>query len=85
VGHIGFKTCEEIVKNKLVDDLPDVDLTNLRPFCEVCAKAKSTRHPFPKESHTEYKNYGDKVVTDLWGPARTKSLGNSFYFEPYID
>ncbi|KAJ3828413.1 hypothetical protein F5880DRAFT_1443771, partial [Lentinula raphanica] len=85
VGHVNFETCEEIVKKKLVDDLPEVDLTNLRPFCEVCAKAKAVRRPFPKESRTEYLNYGDKVVSDLWGPARHKSLGNSEYFQPMID
>ncbi|KAJ3779461.1 hypothetical protein GGU10DRAFT_234353, partial [Lentinula aff. detonsa] len=69
VGHLNFDTCINISKNKLVDDLPDVEIPTVRPFCDVCAKAKATRHPFPKESMTEYRNYGDKVVSDLWGPA----------------
>ncbi|KAJ3731426.1 hypothetical protein DFJ43DRAFT_999034, partial [Lentinula guzmanii] len=69
----------------MVDDLPEVEPTNVRPFCQVCAKAKSVRHPFPKESHTEYTGYGDKVVSDLWGPARHRSFKNSEYFQPVID
>ncbi|KAJ3779705.1 hypothetical protein GGU10DRAFT_238677, partial [Lentinula aff. detonsa] len=54
-------------------------------FCDVCAKAKATCHPFPKESTTEYRNYGDKVVSDLWGPAQTRSLGGAYYFQPVAD
>jgi hypothetical protein len=48
----------------------------LKPdFCEACIKAKATRKPFPKESKTKHKAYGNKVVSDIWGPAAVQSIG----------
>jgi hypothetical protein len=35
---------------------------------------------FPKKSDTVYKSYGDKVVADLWGPARVELLGGKKYY-----
>ncbi|KIK69458.1 hypothetical protein GYMLUDRAFT_109312, partial [Collybiopsis luxurians FD-317 M1] len=74
LGHVNFNACIAILKNHLAKDLPDVDIDNIKPFCSVCAKAKAVCQPFPKESQTKYKNYGDKVVSDLWGPASIQSL-----------
>ena len=54
-------------------------------FCEACAKAKSTRQPFPKESHTRAQQYGERVHWDLWGPASVQSLTGNFYVAARID
>ena len=48
-------------------------------------RAKATHKPFPKESKTEYKTYGDKVVSDVWGPAPVKSLGGKSYYLLFKD
>ncbi|KIK54199.1 hypothetical protein GYMLUDRAFT_114464, partial [Collybiopsis luxurians FD-317 M1] len=74
LGHINFDVCINMLKNRLAEDMPEVTIPNERPFCSICAKAKAVRRPFPKESYTEYKSYGDKVVSDLWGPASVQSL-----------
>jgi len=34
---------------------------------------------------TEYKTYGDKVMSDLWGPAKVTSLGGNKYANTYMD
>ena len=34
---------------------------------------------------TEYKTYGDKVMSDLWGPAKVTSLGGNKYANMYMD
>ena len=57
----------------------DLDTTMEPEFCEACIKAKAMHQPFLKENFTEYKAYGDKVVGDVWGPARVMSLGNKSY------
>ena len=54
-------------------------------FCEACVKAKADRKPFPKKSEMVHTKYGDKVVADLWGPARVKSLGGKKYYFLFKD
>ncbi|KAJ1496601.1 hypothetical protein HMI56_006117, partial [Coelomomyces lativittatus] len=47
LGHPGKPRFERQLKNMDQKDL----LLNLRNFsCEVCTRAKSTRHPFPKSN-----------------------------------
>ena len=54
-------------------------------FCEVCAKAKAARQPFPKESKTRATKYGECVHWDLWGPASVQSLSGNLYVAVCID
>ena len=54
-------------------------------FCDACAKAKSTRLPYPHESKTRAEKYGDYVHWDLWGPTSVKSLNGHFYVATQID
>ena len=58
----------------------NLDMMSKPEFCEACIKAKATHKLFPKESKTEYKSYGDKVVSDLWGPAAIQSIGGKWYY-----
>ena len=59
---------------------------SLKPeFCEACIKAKATHKHFPKESKTEYKSYGDKVMSDVWGPASVQSIRGNHYYNLYQD
>ena len=48
-------------------------------------KAKVTHKSFPKESKSDYESYGDKVVSDVWGPAPVKSLGGKHYYLLFKD
>ena len=54
-------------------------------FCEVCAKAKVARQPFPKESETHTTKYGECVHWDLWGLASVRSLSGNSYVAARID
>ena len=62
----------------------DVNLDSKFEFCEACAKAKSAQ-PFPKESKTRAKNFGECVHWDLWGPASVKSINGHHYMAARID
>ncbi|SJL08306.1 uncharacterized protein ARMOST_11669 [Armillaria ostoyae] len=64
-----------------------VDLGTKVGFCQVCIQAKATQKPFPKISlgNETAKAYGDKVVTDAWGPADTESISGHKYSNTYQD
>jgi hypothetical protein len=74
MGHINHKDLHRMVKEGMVTVIKlDIDL---KPeFCKPCIKAKADWKLFPKKSDTVYKSCSDKVVIDLWGPARVESLG----------
>ena len=84
MGHINHEDLHDMVDIQMVTG---IELNrHLKPeFCETCVKSKGTRRPFSKESTTEYKTYGDKVVSDLWGTAKVISLGGNKYANTYID
>ena len=63
----------------------DLDMLSKPGFCKAYIKLKSVRKPFPKQSKTEYKNYGDKVVDNVWGPAQVKSIGDDEYYLLFKD
>ena len=41
--------------------------------------------PFLRESKTEYNAYGNKIISDIWGPSHVKLLGGTYYYLPFID
>ena len=67
-GHIAHTAVKHAVPNRLVTGI-EVDYESVPEFCDSCAKAKSNTHPFPQESNTCAKEYGERVHWDLWGPA----------------
>ena len=84
MGHINHEDLRRLIKDGMVTGL-NVDLNSKPEFCEACIKAKSDRKPFPKKSNTTYSKYGEKVVADLWGPARVDSLGGNKYYSLFKD
>ena len=63
----------------------NLDMSSKPDFCEVCIKVKATCKPFLRESKTEYNAYGNKIVSDIWGPSHVKSLGGKYYYLLFID
>ncbi|CEL57201.1 Retrovirus-related Pol polyprotein from transposon TNT 1-94 OS=Nicotiana tabacum PE=2 SV=1 [Rhizoctonia solani AG-1 IB] len=53
--------------------------------CKTCIQAKAHQRPFPKDSKTEAKEIGELIVTDVWGPAQVKSIGNYRYYVSFTD
>ena len=63
----------------------ELDNDSKPEFCEACAKAKCACQPFPKESKTIAKQFGERVHWDLWGLATVKSLDGYSYAAARID
>ena len=51
LGHIAHATVKHAESNGYITGI-ELDGNSKPEFCEACAKAKSARQPFPKESHT---------------------------------
>ena len=82
--HIGYQTLCEITNNGSISRI-DIDFSTEPKFCTACVQGKAQQKSFPKESQTEYSKYGEKVVTDLWGPAQVESLGGNWYYHLHHD
>jgi hypothetical protein len=67
LGHVSYPVVRNMIRTGMVTGI-ELDLTSKEEFCEACAKAKSTRQPYPQESSTRAEEYGKHVHWDLWGP-----------------
>jgi hypothetical protein len=85
MGHINHDDLRRMVNDGLVTGV-ELDSHSKPEFCDVCVRAKVARKPFPKHStHDGIKAYGDKIVSDVWGPAQVRSLGGHDYLNIYHD
>ena len=79
MGHINHDDLRRMVKDGMVDGI-ELNLDSKPEFCTTCIQAKATRKPFPRLSTSERATcYGQKIVSDLWGPSPVKSLGGKEY------
>lgn len=67
LGHIAYGAITHAITNGYITGI-ELEKGSKPEFCEACAKAKSARQPFPKESKTRATKYGERVHWDLWGP-----------------
>jgi hypothetical protein len=84
MGHVNLQTLGEMVHKGAIEGV-DLDSSPVPTFCEACVRGKSHHKVFPKISNTTYSRYGEKVVTDLWGPAQVQSLGGHTYAHMFED
>src|SRR5258705_1212259 len=84
LGHVVQETVLQAYKKGLIEGI-DLDLDSSPQFCDACTQAKATRQPFPAESTTRARAYGELIHTDLWGPAQTVSIGGSVYYISFTD
>src|SRR5882762_8714080 len=84
LGHVAQEAVLLAYKKGLIEGI-DLDQDSTPQFCDTCAQAKATRQPFPAESTTRARAYGEVIHTDLWGPAQTVSIGGSVYYISFTD
>ena len=84
LGHLAYGAVTHAITKGYIAGI-ELDTNSKPEFCDACAKAKSARQPFPKESKTRATKYGERVHWDLWGPATVKSLNGNFYVAARID
>ena len=85
MGHINHDDLLCMVKNGTATGV-NLDMDSKPEQCPDCLDGKAVRKPFPKLSTSRRaKKYGDKVVSDLWGPALAASLKGKKYYILFQD
>ncbi|KAG9125187.1 hypothetical protein FRC07_008629 [Ceratobasidium sp. 392] len=86
LGHVGPQALQHLKNTNAVSGMEVIDGKEGLSFeCEACIQAKAHTRPFPKESSTIVKDIGELVVTDVWGPAKTNSIGRYRYYVSFTD
>ena len=68
-GHISISALQQLEKEGLVNGLT-IDQSSIpSKTCEACIQAKQSHKPFPQEAKNRSKVPGERVLTDVWGPA----------------
>ncbi|KAJ3839370.1 hypothetical protein F5878DRAFT_529121, partial [Lentinula raphanica] len=82
-AHINTNVIALMKRRDLVDGL-DITDSNLEGKCEPCIHAKATRRPFDSIV-TPATEVLFRISLDLWGKARTMSLGGAWYLMLAVD
>ena len=84
-GHISISGLEQLKREGLVTGLTVDDTSIVSPTCESCIQAKQAHRPFPKKAEHRAEIAGERIVGDVWGPARVKSIGGWLYYVSFLD
>jgi len=83
LGHVNFQYLEKIVRDKLLDGLPDsLEKENMK--CATCIESKMTNVPF-ENNRTKSKDVNEIIHTDLNGPHHITGYKGEKYFLTFID
>ena len=80
LGHAGEKSLQTLAMQGLLKDAKTCKLD----FCEQCVLGKQKRVKFGTAIHNT-EGILDYIHTDIWGPAKTTSLGGKHYFVTFVD
>lgn len=82
LGHLNLRDMSEACKRGY---LKGVNINSTIPLnCEICARAKMTRIPFPRKSQRKTEIL-DIMHSDLCGPMQTQSIGGAKYLLTFTD
>ncbi|KAH9754532.1 Integrase catalytic domain-containing protein [Citrus sinensis] len=80
LGQAGEKSLQTLMRHELLKGTKTCKLN----FCEHCVVGKKTRVKFGTTNH-DTREILEYVHNDVWGPAKTASIGGSHYFVTFID
>jgi transposase InsO family protein len=84
-GHIGMTALRQLEEEELVSGM-EIDQSSIpSKTCEACIQAKQAHEPFPQEAKNRSTIVGERVISDVWGPARVTSIGGWKYYVSFID
>lgn len=85
LGHASAESIQRLVRNGVVTGVKLVGNSDL-PLCDSCVFAKTRRKPVPKaRSSPLAPEVGDRVHTNVWGPAPVATLGGRRYYVSFTD
>jgi len=85
MGHIAPEAARKLVRDGAITGI-ELDMNSKPTFCDACAKAKPTQKPILKErSGPLTANIGEKVHSDVWGPANPQIFDGKDYFVSFTN
>ena len=85
MGHISPLIAWKLVRDGTITGL-DLDASSQLNFCKACAQAKPMRKPVPQTwDGPRASTFGEKVHSDVWGPANPQSYDGKEYFVSFTD
>ncbi|MCO5610442.1 hypothetical protein L7F22_064680 [Adiantum nelumboides] len=82
-GHVGYGSLMTL-RHNMVHDLSLLEMP-LRHVCEGCVLGKMHKFAFSQDGSVRATRKLQLVHSDVCGPVRTPSVGNSLYFVTFID
>ncbi len=79
-GHISISALERLKREGMVDGLTVDESSIPSRTCESCIEAKQAHRPFPAEASNRSDTPGERIMGDVWGPARVESIGRWKYY-----
>ncbi|MCO5562965.1 hypothetical protein L7F22_016601 [Adiantum nelumboides] len=83
-GHVGYGSLMTLQRHNMVHDLSLLEMPP-RHVCEGCVLGKMHRFAFSQDGSVRATRKLQLVHSDVRGPMRTPSVGNSLYFVTFID
>ena len=68
----------------IVTSIPKFKVDGMPGVCEACQLGKQSKNTFSHDKHVS-QNVLDVVHSDVWGPAKTTSMGGCKYYVKFID
>ena len=84
-GHISISALQTLEKEKMINGLAIDQFLIPSKMCDACIEAKQTHRPFPAEAKNRSQIPGEHFMTDVWGTARTTSIGGWKYYISFCD
>ena len=84
MGHISPQTLKSMRDSGMVQGMKVIP-SPLDFDCDVCIQGKQSVQPLHKESHTEYMEIRELIVTDVWGLAEITRCGRFCYYISFTD
>ena len=84
LGHVNPWTVQTMQKNSLVTGLI-INKSQTPTQCTTCIQGKRHVDPFLKDAQTKVDNIGNRILSDVWGPAQTEGLAWGRYFYSFTD
>ncbi|MCO5596683.1 hypothetical protein L7F22_050751 [Adiantum nelumboides] len=84
IGHANVQRLKTMQSQELVTGLPVFKVTDMQKLCEACQFGKQAKAAFPHDKHVS-KNVLELVNSDVWGLAKTASMGGCRFYVTFID
>ncbi|MCO5600009.1 hypothetical protein L7F22_054117 [Adiantum nelumboides] len=84
IGHANVQRLKTMQSQELVTGLLVFKVVDMQKVCEACQFGKQAKASFLHDKHVN-KNVLELVHSDVWGPAKTVSMGGCGFYVTFID